>query len=617
MKIVRGVQDSWDSNIATTLFPFDIGAATWSPCNRFIAISPRDTIRVDILDSTTLQRLQSLGSGGLGSSPLLIFSPDSRRLTYCGCSAHRDNPYAPYLVADEEVVVVTWDLQTGGIVSVIEWDKFEGRDRGSDESGDDEMGGITYSANGKMVAILSPLAFSKVVISIFDVVSGVYMHSIDCPKLEGPHLYYIWSYGESIKFATAESTGITIWEVSFALGATPMEVKTLPGLKSVEEVVHFEFHPASHRAVFVYSNQILVWDAEKSISLLHQADINPCTPMSFSSDGSFFAYTTSESGAYLWKVSPTGYLIHGKILPSCQDPRPLFSPNGQSIIIFGNHMVQLWQTSSFTAPPFNTSAQLPQKTEKFVLDFFQDRLLAVVARQRDNVVAVLDLKSGVPQLTIDTSIEIYGLGAIKNTIVALGCREAITWNLPKGNLHPGINLSVEDSNQTMSFDVYPMGFQGVTAASMSPNFQYIALIIGDQRLNPGVGHLWVYNTFTEQHFASAETTLEGVPWFSPENNNIWCAIGGNRAEVWEIVGNHLEHATVLDDIEEESWEGPWRSSDGYHVLDDGWILGLDEKRLFMLPPLWQSDAAQRMWSGQFLAFLHATLPEPVIIELEM
>jgi hypothetical protein len=37
----------------------------------------------------------------------------------------------------------------------------------------------------------------------------------------------------------------------------------------------------------------------------------------------------------------------------------------------------------------------------------------------------------------------------------------------------------------------------------------------------------------------------------------------------------------------------------------------------MLPPLWQSfESVDRVWNGKFLALLHGSLPEPVILELE-
>ena len=48
------------------------------------------------------------------------------------------------------------------------------------------------------------------------------------------------------------------------------------------------------------------------------------------------------------------------------------------------------------------------------------------------MVTVVDLKSGVPQLTIDTGTHIYGLTIAESTVVVAGERKIITWNLPMG-----------------------------------------------------------------------------------------------------------------------------------------------------------------------------------------
>jgi len=62
---------------------------------------------------------------------------------------------------------------------------------------------------------------------------------------------------------------------------------------------------------------------------------------------------------------------------------------------------------------------------------------------------------------------------------------------------------------------------------------------------------------------------------------------------------------------------PWRSSRGYTVTDDGWIISQEGKRLLWLPARWRSRGGEsRIWSGPFLALLHETLPEPVILKLE-
>jgi hypothetical protein len=622
---------------------------------------------VDILDSATLQRLQSLASPWetLACDPLLVFSPDSRRLTYSGRNARRDKHHGPYLLIEREVFIVTWDLQTGGLISAIEWNKLksgesDGEDSGSEgpeseewvtedsgsedsnskescseesgseesgseESGSEESGseesdsdgleGITYSTDGRMVALLSRLEFGKAIIDIFDVVSGVYMHYLDCPPLEDSRLCQIWTHEGFIRFVTAESTGITIWEVGFTLGATPTEVKTLPAPKNVNDAVRFEFLPTSYRALFVYSNQVLIWDARNSQSLLHHADTDDDPVMTLSPDGHFFACPNAGSGIDLWKESPTGYIPHGKFSPSNNHPRVLFSQNGESIITFEFEysMVQLWQTSSSISTPSSTSVQTPQQNN-FILDFHPDMSLAVLVRQEDSMVVVLDLKSGTPWLTIETSMEVYGLGVIKNTIAAIGCKKIITWNLPERNHLLDVKLNTEDSTQTVHLRNHPRGVSRklVTAASMSHDSCYIALLMDMEGKYMYGGCLCFYSASTGKYLGRISTRQVGVLWFTPAGNEIWCAGDENKADVWTITGNNLDYTMVVTKIEDRSWGCPWGSSQGYQITNEGWILGLDGRRLLMLPPSWQADAAQRVWKGKFLALLHATLPEPVI-----
>ena len=610
MRIVRGVSELWDSNTAATKFSSVTGAAAWSPCNRFIATCPWDTISVDILDSVTLQRLQSLGSPWerLACPSALIFSPDSRKLTYSGHGASRTEPHNPFISVDPEILVITWDLQTGSVVSAIKRNKAD-----SDHSGFEELP-ITYSEDGKKVAVLSRGPADKATIFIFDVISGWYMHDVDCCQLVNSRLYNIWTHGESIQFATAEPTGITIWKVGFDLGAQPTEVKTLPGPDDVEGLIHLEFLPALYRAIFVYSTRVLIWDVWGSKSLLNHADINPDIPIAISSDGRFFACSTTRSGIYLWKESPTGYTPQGKF---SLDRRSLFSPDCKSVITLGHSMVRLWYTSSFTTTSSATSIQ-PQQIKKSLLEFLPDQSLAVVAQLEGKEVTVLDLKSGVVRLSIDTSMEVYGLWVNKDTIVAVGHEKAVTWGLPAGSPLHDVTLNIEDSAQTIHLSGHAEDAQriDVIAASMSLNSRYIALIrrIGDF----GSGDLYLYSASTGQYLDRTVVSWPDKMWFTPDGESIWCDLHGSRAQVFKITDDHLlDRAVVVEDMQDGSWGCPWGLSRGYQVTNGGWIHGLRGERLLMLPPPWQSDAMQRVWSGQFLALLHDTLPEPVIIELEL
>ena len=568
---------------------------------------------MEILDSTTLQPLQSLEFTweGLAHASVLIFSPDGRRLTYYGNSATRTGPDLRLCIV---VLVVSWDLQTGCVVSAIECSKTTKSRNPS----------VVYSMDGRMVVALDEGSFGgTIIISIFDVVSGIYMHSVECSQLESSHLYHIWTQGESIQFVTAGSTRIVIWEVGFALGAMCTEAKVLSAPEKIDGVTGFEFLPASNRAAFASFDWILVWDAQDSKSLLFHTVIEqePLARMTFSSNGYYFACLTGESGVYLWKESPIGYVLCGKLSPNSLCPRPLLSPNGKSIITSRNSMIELWHTSSFTTTSSSTPAQLSKKTEKFILDLLPDRSMAVFARKKDKAVIILDLQSSTLPLTIETPMEVYGLGVVKDTVVAIGHNRVISWNIPEGSPHPDVRLDVGNSVQTIDLTHALEGGLGnenqnsVTAALMSPDFQYIALT-EEGRPFALDGKLHIYGTSTGQCLYHTTTLLTDAIWFSPGGDNIWCANCTTEAEVWTITGDNMGHAMVVKCIEDRSWGSPWESSYGYQVASDGWIFSPNGKRLLMLPPLWQSYPVWRVWNGNFLALTHSTLPGPVIIKLE-
>jgi len=85
--------------------------------------------------------------------------------------------------------------------------------------------------------------------------------------------------------------------------------------------------------------------------------------------------------------------------------------------------------------------------------------------------------------------------------------------------------------------------------------------------------------------------------------------------VWRVIDkpHQPDHLKIGMDHPPEGF--PWRSSCGYQVTGDWWVLGPGGKRLLMLPPPWQSFAVRRVWKGQFLALLHGGLSEAVILNL--
>jgi WD40 repeat protein len=610
VRVVKGVSAFWDSNIVAATNHSDVRLAIWSPCNRFIAISPGHSTPVDILDSATLRPLQSLEfSQELPlKSEAFAFSPDSRTLTSL-VRGHRNA---------EGWFVVSWDLQTGGVVGAIEW-------KAPRSSGVEKIY-ITYSMNGKAVSILSVNGYFAI-IPIYDVVSSVHIHNVDHRtrtnpdlRLEAQYAYNSWAHGESLRFATLGPAGVTIREVGFTPGATLVEVETISIPDNIAEMLFgqfspapAEFHPPSCRLAFITNGgSLVVWDVRASRFLLHDTDISPLYPLTFSSDGRFFACTTRESGIYIWRESSNGYAIVQKLMQSTRLPNLLLSPNGESIIAFRGFTIQLWHTIVSTTTTSSVFPQVPHNTgESFYLEFLPDEPLAVTARMGDRTITVVDLNSGIPQLTIDTCIHVYGFRATANTIVVIGDQKAITWNMPRGMFPPGARMNAENGAHTMHFGHITNCV--VRAASISLDSQYVAFAGYEAREGK---FLDVYCTSTGKNLRTPQ--LPTPLWFAPGGHEIWCATANFEAKVFTITQDTLYHTRTVPGIEYGAWGCPWASSDEYRITKEGWVLRRDGKRLLMLPPLWRSSFGVKevVWNGKFLGLLHATLPEPVVLELE-
>jgi len=591
---------SWDTNTAATTRPSDIEGAVWSLCDRFIAIT-WESETIEVLDSVTFQRLQTLefprGQGQRTLIRALVFSPDSRVLT----CFHKG-------FSKQKLSIVSWDLQTGGVASVI-----NPRSQGSIK----DMEGtpsITYSANGKMVAV-RVWHLNGNHILIFDVASGVYIRT-HSPTNVIAHTNGIWSHEESFCFTTIGRTAITIWEVGLAQYSMPTKVKTLPfpggrfrsrlEAEPQEEVL---FLPASCRLALVSEDKVVVWDTHNSKCLLYCADTRFYPRMSFSSDGRFFACSTTGIDVYLWKESPTGYILHQTLASGTIRSRPLLSTNGESIVVFGGSAIRLWHTKDSTTPP---STRTPQLAKNFVADFSPDGMSVAVARLGGGTVTILNLKSGFPQLAISAKMNIYGLRVIGDAITVVGTGKVVTWDLPIGDHVPSAKVTLKDSIRTINLS--GPSPRKVVSAAISPLSCPIALVVGDEF---GAYDVHIYNGSTGEQLIDT-TIFWNNAWFTPGGRDLWVADDGDdRVTLRESDGWECDVVGERVDIEDPPEGYPWASSHGYRVTKDWWILNPDRKRLLVLPPSWQSHtAALRVWKGRFLVLLHGGLPEPVILELE-
>ena len=591
VRFVYGVPMLWDASTLSTKFRGLISLATWSPCNRFIAIG--DYFLVEILDPVTLQHLQVLRLSkdiDLKEIHALVFSPDSHIITLLG------------IESDQGIFLISWDLQTGGTASKI---------RHQLHLSHAPTSSLAYSEDGKMVAVCCMCLYedkSLPVLSIFDIVSGIHIcsHPLAGDIDQNISRRCCWIQGKSFHCVAWDARAVTIWEVGFNSDATPTKrIFYIPDNFGSHKLSGVQVLPTPLRLVFWSEKNVLVVDPQNSTSLLHYTDGGSPHSLSFSSNGHIFAFSASRSDVYLWKESPTGYIPHKKIMTSVPDSRSLLSPNGDFVITCGFDRIQLWHTKGFATSPSSVSAAA-SFYDDFILDFSADGVLAVVARRKDTTVTVLNLKSGIPQLTIDVGTEVHGLQVIGDTIAIVDTWKMVGWNLHTGDCLPDVRVGFENHNLDCSRPGYkaagklpaPLGW--IPHISISPDFHHIIII-------SHLPEMSIFSATTGAHLI--DTYVEGrVPWFSADECKIWSIFYDDRTyvqragDIWDRVDNLPEGC-------------PWASSHGYQVTADWWILAPNGKHLLMLPLPWRDFAMYRVWKGQFLALLHARLVEPVILEL--
>ena len=602
-RIVRGSQASWDPVIAAVYVEDFTDKAAWSPCNRFIAVAKSRA--VEIRDATTLTLLSNFESP---PDPLAFsFSPDGRFLT----QFHRLN-------------VVTWDLQTG--VSVITPSPgFVGMNHWVPPA---------YSMDGTMLVAEGYMEYSKKPFITIHNLSTTPTHPYYVPS--GYLVSPIWIHGEFLRFATVKSGYITIWQAEFTFTHPPEVVESLP---TPDELIdggtsaQYLFLPTISRLVITLENTLLVWDARDSKRLLKVSDSQPFG-MSSSSDGCFLVCGLKhgvDTGIHIWKKSPGDYILHQKLAftGSGWCPRPLLSPNGESIILTHNSIIHLLHT---TDPFLSGHPTLAMDQPAFVLNFSPNEALAAFTREYENVVTILDLRSGNPQLEIDTGMKVECLAVTGSTVAAAGKEKVGTWKLDmrdtRANIHNDVRITMLDIPSrylaTMFYST-SSDLSRVITLAVCLDDEFLAIYdVSTGRCHAGYtssgGALKPLSTLRARFKATDMDEHVGAKtaWLTPDGCEIWGASDSDSPACrWEVIEDGESDTIELQPLTAAACPPgviPWQSSRGYEVTHDGWILSPTQKRLLWLPHRWRSVERDRRWGGRFLGLFHPGLPDVVILE---
>ena len=446
-------------------------------------------------------------------------------------------------------------------------------------------------------------------IYIYNVLSGTHTYSHQVRRVLGE----IWTHGEYIRYATFASKSITIWEFGFTSRNEPTQVESLSTPDGFNPSRRLTIHPTLSRLAFTDRRAVLVWDCRECRFLLESEDLKGLMGMSFSLDGRLFACGMIGPEIYLWKESPSGYVLHKTFQSGYESPKNHISPDGGLITGWSDSGVQVWRTTDPATSLSNISTQTSPRTGICIVGFSPGEVLAAITQLQDNVVTVLNLESGDTWLVIDTDVKIDGLGVGRGVIVVVGEGKIVTWDLPASNCALDARANIDDSAQITKFIQPQLDYGWSCPISISVDLRRM-VIAGKLRAS----NLHLYDMSTGQCLASVSSSQRSAPWFPLGRHEVWCYIDDNEAEGWSIVEDNKFDATRLECIgatKDPPGGFPWEPSNGYEVTDDGWVLSSDGRRLLWLPPYSRSDRWQRAWGGRFLALLRPAQPEPFLLEL--
>ena len=636
-RVVQGSQTSWEPIVSNVNDRGGVRALAWSPCSRFVAVAWYSRYGVvEVLDGETLEPLSTLKT--TDSPSWLSFSPCGRFLV--GLS--------------QRSWFTSWDLQTGGQT---------GHSYLGIEDGDSPVDvSFTHSMDGGVFVAACELEnyFSDTktwLIFTYNLITRTRAHSHEIS--DGRIVPSIWTCGDHFRFVTVKPGSITIWQAGFTSIDTLAEVESLPVTNDVCRSGEFLFLPVLSRLAFVLEGTVLVWDAPNSSFLLNFVCEGSPAKMTFSSDGRFFACQVTKEDICIWKDSPTGYVLHQKLVPNVphtltpassfgppspvsstsdtdnesspstqdssldatpqpipvpdRDLRPHLSPNGEFITLHNQLTIQLWPTEGPTLSAPNTPAP-----SCFLLEFSPDKSLAAVAQEDGPMVRVLDLTSGDPRLMVDTGMEVRALQTTGSTVVVVDEGKVVSWNLPPWDHASCVRRNIDDGVQTTLLDQprFRDPSERKIHASISPDLKRIAFLDNPIFYHAG---LVIHDTSTARRLASTPSEHAIKTWFSPDGQDVWSVSKEDLIERRRIVVEDGEFSLLkfesLPRNAQQSAGFPWQSLHGYEVTANGWVHSRNGKPLLWLPRRWRSDKKHyRKWGGRFLGLLYSGLPEPIILE---
>jgi hypothetical protein len=448
----------------------------------------------------------------------------------------------------------------------------------------------------------------------YDVVNGTQLCQNTIHSSTHLSLGAFWAHEDTLRFATGvKINGKPTINIHGLQQTSTPPIHTVSLFPVPFYVREFSFSPVSLHASFVTKTELIVVDVQGPQILLQTrvAQINGDIKPQFSANGHFVACKTLDNEIYVWQNTPTGYVPWCSFRARLLFTRFSWSPTSGSILCWGFQGIQLLHPDKCLTILHPEVEPYHQYTDHLVA-YSADKAHIAIAKQGCRVVTVLDSLLSTPQQVINTDMQIMDIKIVGNTIFVTDAYKLVSWELEAAGvvhcdhsagrvinkslpMNPSVTLlrlshdcsQIAYANRQMLY-MHNIQVQG------APQYIHSELFIEDVQFSPSDHQLWFFGKY-----------FHGGAFYCKKSGM------GNRWDEWSSYeGDRLE--------DRWSWVNLF-SPHGYHVkMGSEWITNSRGRKLLWLPPAWRTENWKEVrWEGDFLAFLGAHHPKPIILEFQL
>lgn len=568
--VVCGISRSWDQ---PALIDGEYDACSWSPCGQFFSV--QTSVSVEVWDSLTLEKQSTL-------QPLRPIDAESQQ--WIRGSALSYSPDGHFLVGFPNSTITIWDIQTGGVVKVIEC---------SDIS--TELRSLVWSSDGQAIGAI----FGEMetwVVYVYDINLGVRVSTSTLQSFMKPHL---WSHNNSLCTMTLLASGdsqaiVNIFEIWPIFIDTPIRsFHTKLNLSHLQSHT-ISFSPAVYQICAITSDKLLpmvfVFDIQNSkFLLLKNGDFDL---VNFSHDGSSLVTSRKYGDIVIWKYcSEEGYTLWMGIPSwngSLKDKHShhLFSPTLSSLLILSKFHAEVKYLYNSQA----THGCTPCRHEQFSAD----GTYVVTVPYEGQVFKITNLDR-IYSYSIKPGFSICGIALTKNILLVHGCNKVVGWQLTEaGMVHGASGDGVLDQDGRL---------WTVSVPEKDVCF-WVGGCIG--AISSSTEYPFCYNTETGEE-------LEPIPVEVPSPSaSPWEVFSGEPSQFVDQYPFSYHHFCAFDGIPKDSIQAsvPW--------YEGGWIKYPQGKywHKIWLPPYQRAESVDMYWFND-VTTLRFCFNELVIIKFHL